>query len=693
VKDFLLEIGTEEMPARFLGPALEQLKELTESLLRDKRIGFDRVRVDGTPRRMAVYVSGLAAGQQPLLKEVKGPALKVAYNAGGQPTPAVLGFARGQGVEVADLVVKPVGPVDYVFAVKSEQGRPTPGVLAEICPALVNGLHFPKPMRWGDLEYRFARPIRWLVALYGSQVIEFSLAGLESGRATRGHRFLSRDPITLQEAGEYFNALEKAYVLVNPEERRKIIRDQVEQAARAAGGRVEADNELLDEVNNLVEYPAAFTGSFAGDYLRLPKEVLVTVMREHQRYFPVTRNDGGLLPLFVAVRNGVSDHLAAVRAGNEKVLRARLADAAFFWDEDLKTPLNRRVGSLGKIVWQESLGTVQDKVERVSALARLIGESLGAGEDLLRVVERAAALCKADLVTNMVYEFPELQGIMGREYALRSGEDPAVAQAIFEHYLPRFAGDALPSTQAGRILSLADKFDTLVGCFAVGIQPTGSQDPYALRRQALGIVHIILDGELVGSLTEMVSLAYRGYSGKVSLKISQDPVTGDLEEFFRQRLRGLLTDRGFAYDIVEAVISAGTGDLLGAVRRAEALDSFRQEPAFEAVITAFNRANNLSRKHQGSSVSPDLLQDPAERELYRSLGMVRREVDQLLAKRDYAGALHRLAALREPVDRFFEAVMVMVEDQGIRDNRLALLKSVALLAAPLADLSKIVVAG
>ncbi|MFZ5633577.1 MAG: glycine--tRNA ligase subunit beta [Bacillota bacterium] len=693
MKDFVLEIGTEEMPARFVGPALEQLKELAEGMFKDKRIDFDRVQAVGTPRRMAVYAAGLAESQQSLVREAKGPALKVAYNAAGEPTPAALGFARSQGVDVADLVVKSVGPVEYVFARKSEQGRPTGEVLAEICPALITGLHFPKPMRWGDNDFRFARPIRWLLALYGDEVVGFELAGVESGRVTYGHRFLAGGPRPINDARDYFAELKKIFVIVDPAGRKEMIRRQVADAAGSVGGLAEADEELLEEVANLVEYPTAFAGSFDPAYLRLPKEALVTPMREHQRYFPVTGADGSLLPRFIGVRNGTSEHIDTVRAGNEKVLRARLADAAFFWDEDLKEPLAGRVPALEKIVWQESLGTVRYKAGRLAELASFIGEKLGAGDDLLAVVKRTAMLCKADLVTDMVYEFPELQGVMGREYALRSGEDPAVAQGIFEHYLPRFAGDVLPATPGGRILSLADKFDTLVGCFGVGIQPTGSQDPYALRRQALGICSIVLDGELVLSLREIAGRAYDIYSRNNLLKIERESVLGDLEEFFRQRIRGILTERGFAYDIVEAVLAAGADDILGTLQRAEALDRFRGEPAFDAVITAFNRANNLSRKFGETAVSPQLLQHPAEKELYEALTGVRRDVGELLADRDYSGVLRRAALLREPVDSFFDAVMVMVEDRKIRDNRLALLKNVALLVSPLADLSKIVVAG
>ena len=693
-KDFLLEIGTEEIPARFLGPALRQIEETLRGQLTEKRIDFQGVRLAGSPRRMAVCVVGLAENQQPLIKEVKGPAAKVAYNANGQPTPAVLGFARSQGVDVADLVVRSVGPVEYVFASKSDQGRPTMDVLAEFCPALITGLNFPKPMRWGELEFRFARPIRWLVALYGEEILPFELAGIKSGRTTYGHRFLSTEPVDLKDAGEYFNRLKENFVLVDPQERRKTIWEQVEAVVGAAGGFVEKDEELLDEVTNLVEYPTAFTGGFDPEFLRIPKEVLVTVMREHQRYFPVNGADGKLLPLFVGVRNGTADHMETVRAGNEKVLQARLADASFFWDEDLKEPLAQLTESLKKIVWQESLGTVYDKVQRIHALALYLGERLGIDENTLMKLKRGAHLCKADLVTSMVYEFPELQGIMGREYALQSGEEEIVALAIFEHYLPRFAGDVLPTTTIGRILSLADKFDTLVGCFAIGIQPTGSQDPYALRRQALGIGNIIIDGKLVLSIREIAAIAYEGFRQRVNLKVDREKVLDDLEVFFEQRLRGLIIDQGSAYDIVEAVLSTGSDDILGTLQRVEALGQFRANPAFEAVITAFNRANNLSKKYEGSAdVSPQLLQHQDERELYQAVIRVRQELSELLAKRDYHRALAHLALLRKPVDAFFEAVMVMVEDEKVRDNRLALLKSVALLVSPIADLNKIVVTG
>lgn len=696
---FLLEIGSEEIPARFIDPALEQIKKMTADLLNENRIKFESVETYGTPRRLAVLTAGVAPAQEPLLQEVKGPAVKVAFNASGEATRAAQGFAKSQGVDVSELVVRPVGPVDYVFAVKREEGRPTGEILKGLFLNIINGIHFPKPMRWGDLEVRFARPVRWLAALYGREVVDFEYAGLASGRITYGHRFLSKEPIRLEKPEDYLDKLKEAHVMADPAERKRVIREQVCSVAGSQGGTVEVDQELLDEVTNLVEWPTALCGGFDKNYLRLPKEVLVTPMREHQRYFPVVDPAGALLPKFIAVRNGTAQHLDIVRAGNEKVLRARLSDASFFWDEDLKTPLSRRVDDLKKVVWQESLGSVYEKVRRITTLARQLTAAMGLGDGPAETVSRAAYLCKADLVTSMVYEFPELQGVMGREYALRGGEEPGVAEAIFEHYLPRFAGDRLPETFPGMALSLAEKLDTLVGCFGIGIQPTGSQDPYALRRQALGICHIIIERKLVLSLGDLLGRAYDGYSegrdggaGTSPLSVERDNVLSGLEEFFVLRLKGILAERGLGHDTVEAVLAAGVDDIYGVLQRAGALAAFRQDEYFEELLTAFNRANNLAKKYEGTAVDASLFETDAERELYGACGEVGVKVSGLLEKRDYSGALKEIGALRGPVDRFFEGVMVMVEDQKIKNNRLALLKNVAGLAAPVGDLSRIVTA-
>ncbi len=696
-RSFLLEIGSEEIPARFIDPALEQIEKMTADLLNENRIKFDKVEVYGTPRRLAVLTTGISPVQEPLMQEVKGPAVKVAFNASGEATRAAQGFAKSQGVDVSDLVVKPVGPVEYVFAVKREEGRPTGEILKGLCLNIINGIHFPKPMRWRDLEVRFARPVRWLAALYGQEVVDFEYAGITSGRITYGHRFLSKGPIKLESPEEYLDKLKEAHVMADTAERRKVIWEQVCSVAGSEGGAVEADEELLDEVTNLVEWPTALCGGFDKSYLRLPKEALVTPMREHQRYFPVVDAAGALLPKFIAVRNGTADYLDIVRAGNEKVLRARLSDASFFWDEDLKTPLSRRVDELKKVVWQESLGTVYEKVRRITDLARQLALSMGLGDSLMETVARAAYLCKADLVTSMVYEFPELQGVMGREYALRNGEESGVAEAIFEHYLPRFAGDLLPETLPGMALSLSEKLDTLVGCFGIGIQPTGSQDPYALRRQALGICHIIIERRLVLSLEDMLGRAYDGYvqdggTGSSPLSVERGKVLSALEEFFSLRIKGILTERGFSHDTVDAVLAAGVDDIYGVLQRAEALAAFRQDEYFNELLTAFNRANNLAKKYEGTAVDNSLFETDAERALYGAYREVSVKVAGLLDKRDYSGALKEIGALRGPVDRFFEGVMVMVEDEKIKNNRLALLKNVAGLAVPVGDLSRIVTA-
>lgn len=685
----MFEIGVEEMPARFLTPALKQLKEMAAQKLSEYRLDFAEILTYGTPRRLVLFVRELAATQRPAVKEVKGPAAKVAFDEEKRPTRAALGFARSQGVAVEELVVKPVGPVEYVFAVVREEGRAAPEVLAEISPAFIKDLHFPRFMRWGERELRFARPIRWLLALYGDQVIPVTVAGVTAGRRTSGHRFLSGASLTVNNPEDYFEKLRGSFVLVDPAARRAAIREQVAALAARAGGRVQEDEELLEEVVNLVEYPTAVTGSFDEDFLKLPPEVLITSMREHQRYFPVFGPNGRLLPRFIAVSNTTDS--AVIRRGFERVLRARLADAAFFWEEDLKTPLAQRADALKKIVWQENLGTLADKVERIVSLASFLARALEVTGGEREAALRAARLAKADLTTSMVYEFPELQGIMGREYALRQGEEPAVAQAIFEHYLPRFAGDRLPETVPGMILSIADKIDTLTGCFALGIQPTGSQDPYALRRLALGVISIILERGLVLSLRELIAQAYTNYQGAAILELPEEKVQADLEEFFAQRLRGLFSEQGLPSDASEAALAAGVDDLSGVRERARALADFRNgsPEAFERLLTAFARANNLSRKHHRRDVDVSLFLHPAEESLYQELQKVRTRVQKRLERRDYRGALAEMTALAAPVDNFFDGVMVMVEDERLRNNRLGVLKNVVDLVSTVADLSKL----
>lgn len=689
-KDMLLEIGTEEIPARFMGPALAQLKELTFKLTEDLRLDVQSIASYGTPRRLVVYINGLAEQQRELLAEVKGPAKKAAFNEHGEPTKAAEGFAKSQGVAVKDLTVKSTDGGEYLYALKKESGVAINDILPGLCQKIINGLNFPKPMRWGNKEMRFARPIRWILALYGEEVIPFEIEELASGKHTRGHRFLSAGNLEVRNPQHYFQLLAENYVMVDQQKRRQEIWRQVQELAHQEGGLVKADDELLEEVTQLLEYPTALCGNFDQAYLKLPEEVIITPMREHQRYFPVSGTDGKLLNKFITVRNGTDKFLDIVKEGNEKVLRARLADAKFFYEEDLKTSLEDNVERLEKIVFQESLGSVYEKVERIISLSEYLTDEFGLTDlDAIDKAKRAAYLCKADLVSNMVYEFPELQGIMGKEYARYGGEPAEVAEAIFEHYLPRFAGDILPQTPAGMMVSIADKIDTIVGCFAIGIQPTGSQDPYALRRQALGICHIILEGDISISLPSLITQAFNGYEGKVKTKLSLAEVQKEVGEFFKQRLKNIFTDRGLRYDTIDAILDAGYDNFVLTWQRAEALSSMRGQQIFDNLIAAFTRVNNLAKKATGNQVNQELFIEPAEVNLWTQYNQVREKTRQLEHHMDFKGILNELAKLQQPIDIFFNDVMVMDKDERIKHNRLGLLTQINQLILRIADLSKI----
>ena len=690
-KDFVLEIGTEEIPARFMPSAISQLKEIAGRWVKENRLACDEIAAYGTPRRLAVYITGLAEEQDDSVDMVKGPSKKAALDENGNHTKAAEGFARSQGVNVSDLIVQETPNGEYIFAEKRQAGQETAGILPGFCLELINGLSFPKPMRWGYQEMRFARPIRWLLALFGNTVVPFEIEGLASGRLTFGHRFLSQGPIELYQAPDYLDRLKDAFVIADQVERKEKIWNQVVKAAEREGGEVLPDDELLDEVTHLLEYPTALCGTFNRDYLRLPKEVLITPMREHQRYFPVVDSKGILMNKFITLRNGTDSFLDTVKEGNEKVLRARLADAEFFYEEDLKTPLRNNVAKLNKIVFQENLGTVFEKVERIGALGRYLAAEMGISEEnLLEDIEQGAHLCKADLVTNMVYEFPELQGIIGREYAVSNGEKESVAQAVFEHYLPRFSGDILPETTAGSIISIADKIDTIVGCFAAGIQPTGSQDPYALRRQALGICHIAIEGKLDFSLNNLIEKAYLCYGDSIKAQLSAGETAVEVREFFRQRLKNIFADKGFTYDVIDAVLSVGYDRLTDTLLRAEALTNLRSQEIFGKLLTAYTRVSNLAKNAETDDIDPGLFTEDVEKELYSEFVKAKDEMKIYLEERQYRQFLQRFALLQQYIDNFFEGVMVMVDDEKIKSNRLALLRNIAGLTGVVADLTKIV---
>ena len=687
MSDLLLEIGLEEVPAKFMPPALAELKQMAETQLNEQRISYDEVVTYGTPRRIALVVKNIADKQQDLEEEAKGPAVKAAYDADGNPTKAAMGFARGQGVDVADLYQKEVNGGLYVFATKKAAGVPTSEVLPELLPQFVTGIHFPKPMRWGFTELRYARPIRWIVALHGDKVVPFSLEDITSGNVSRGHRYLGTDHLVIPCAEDYLAVMEKDFVIADQNRRQAMILEQIQKLADDVEGTVQIDEDLLEEVLYLVEYPTALMGNFNPAYLMIPEELVITPMKEHQRYFPVLKGHH-LLPKFVTVRNGGAEHLEIVQAGNEKVLEARLADAKFFYDEDLKINLADNVEKLKTIVFQEKLGTIYEKMQRVQKGTAVISDLLLLGEDVKERAMRAAYLAKADLVSNVVYEFPELQGIMGYKYAYAQGEHPLTSKAIAEHYMPKNADDEIPLTFEGLVCSMADKMDTIVGCFAAGIEPTGSQDPYALRRQAAGICSMILGRSVLVSLTALIEQAISHYPAEIVG--DKDALCKRVYEFFEQRIRNVLNDKGYRYDVIEAVVTCGYDNLTETLLRAEALNKMQATDTFAKVLTAFTRANNLAKKAEGSEVSDEYLVEDVEKQLWNDVQFAETAIANQVQERMYAEALTVISTLEESISAFFDGVMVMDENENIKNNRLALLVRVSALSNKIADLTKIV---
>jgi glycyl-tRNA synthetase beta chain len=696
-KELLLEIGAEEIPASFIEPALEDLRRIFTERAALAQLPHQEVLTYGTPRRLAIAVQGVAEKSADISKEVMGPAVKAAFDAQGKPTKAAEKFAEGQKTQVDKLLRVQTPKGEYLAARVEEKGKSALSLLPDILSAAVHGINFKKSMRWGDVEFSFARPVHWIVALYGSEVIPVVLGDVKSGRQTQGHRFLSRAPIELADPSAYLPELEKAHVVADIAKRRSLLSERLEAAAKQASGKLLADEALLHQVANLVEEPHPVVGSFEEKHLDLPPEVLVQEMKSHQRYFSLTDDRGNLLPRFVAVSNTpVKDEKLSLR-GYERVLRARLADARFFYDQDRQTKLESRTGKLERVVWQGQLGSYAEKVERIRALALYLAEAtLGKGNAAEGALSRAAALCKADLVTGMVGEFPELQGVMGREYAKASGEPEAVAVAIYEHYLPRSAQDALPQTDAGALLGMADRLDSLAGLFAIGKAPTGAADPFGLRRAALAVIHIVTDRQYRFSLSAAFERALAALGPKLATLKSKGTgtdVPAQLLEFFRARLKALWTEK-HRTDVVEAVLSSGFAeDLVGAHLRLQAFSALVDKPDFVPLAATFKRVVNIVEK-QGKAVptgqvASELLTDPAEKELASALEQSRRRADARMAQGDYSGALGEMTSLKPAVDLFFDKVMVMAEDARLRDNRIRLLREIAGLFHRMADFSKI----
>ncbi|REK77398.1 glycine--tRNA ligase subunit beta [Paenibacillus paeoniae] len=690
-KDLLLEIGLEEVPARFVRAAMNQLKDKTEKWLADSRIQHGEVEVFATPRRLAVLVREVAEKQSDSNEEAKGPSRKIAQDEAGNWSKAALGFARSQGVDPEQFYFQELAGVEYVYARKSSIGAETSGLLPEGLSQLITSMSFPKNMRWGNNELRFVRPIRWMVALFGEDVIPFEITGVATGHTSRGHRFLGEDAV-IGEPGQYREALRQQQVIVDVKEREALILKQLDELKTEKGWTIAVKEDLLEEVLFLVEYPNALFGTFDPSFLQIPQEVLVTSMREHQRYFPVLDEQGKLLPYFVTVRNGDLRSIELVAKGNEKVLRARLSDAKFFYEEDHKLSIERANGKLESIVYHEELGTVADKVRRITAVSETIASKLDIDQSAAVHISRAAAVCKFDLVSQMVYEFPELQGIMGEDYARKLGESEQVAKAINEHYQPRYSGDAVPSEMTGAIVSLADKIDTIVGCFSIGIIPTGSQDPYALRRQAAGIVNILLAFDFKLQLSELYDIALDVHKQR-GLKRSEADVRKELNDFFALRVKNWLTEQGYRYDIVDAVMTAGIDDLVQTANRASAVAAWTTEEAkadFKLIVEQFNRVSNLASKAASVSVDPSLFAESAEGNLYDAWMGQKETFQEAISNRKVDEALQSLASLKPVIQAYFDSVMVMAQDEKVRDNRLATLRGIAGDIAAVADFSKLV---
>ena len=689
---FLLEIGTEELPAGDLDDALTQLRELAPARLAEARLDYEDLRVLGTPRRLVVLVEGLAPRQRPVEELVKGPPVRVAFDAAGQPTRAAQGFARKQGVSVDTLEVQEIGGGEYVVALRREEGQPAAEVLTTLLPELIASLRFQKSMRWNESGVAFSRPIRHLVALLGDAVVPLEYAGVRSGRVSRGTRPEGSPEFEIARAEDYVPLLTQRHIVADPEERRAIIARQVEVLAQSVGGYVPDDPALLAEVTNLVEQPTSLLGRFEEEYLQLPADVLIAVMKKHQRYFPIYQSTNlpiyqstNLLPYFIAVRNGGDEHLDIVRRGNEQVIRARFADADFFYREDIKKPLEEFLPRLGTLTFQERLGSMLDKTNRLEKLVPQLAEMVGLSDEETKIALRAAHLCKADLATQMVVEMTSLQGVMGREYALKSGEPPAVAQAIFEHYLPRSAGDASPRTRPGLVVGLANRLDSLAGLFAVGLAPTGSSDPYHLRRDALGLVQNLIVHQVPFSVREGLAAAAR----LLPVEVSENALAAALD-FGVERLRGVLREQGFRYDVVDAVLAARGDDPFRAHQAVVELSQWVSRDDWARTLDNYARCVRITRQFEERfPLDPARFVQPAEEELYAVCLRVREQVTPRSTVDEFLTAFLPLV---DVIDRYFareSGVLVMAEDRALRENRLAQLQHIAALADGIVDLSRL----
>lgn len=691
MNELLFEIGTEEIPAGYILPALDFMESFVGRHLAELGLAHGRISTVGTPRRLTLIIDDIQDKQEDRKAEHIGPARKAAFDSAGTPTKAAMGFARSKGVDVDDLQVVTTKKGDYLMVVEDIPGKDARELLPDLLLLLIRELPFPKSMRWARSSLTFARPLQWLLALYAGEIIDMDVEGVCSSDKSCGHRFMAPDFFKVKDGADYLHSLEERFVIADPVHRRRLVVQEVEKAVQErnnkkkqiAGGRPMLDEGLLDTVTNLVEIPWGICGEFDKKFLVLPREALITSMREHQKYFPVTGDDGELLPLFVAVNNTKIDDREMAASGHERVIRARLEDGLFFFNEDKKQRLEARLEKLSGIIFQQKLGSMEAKSKRMALLAGKLAEQLVPEEKNQAV--RAALLAKADLLTEMVGEFPSLQGVIGSEYARMDGEDEGVAVAIAEHYMPIRAGSVLPGTLIGAIVGIADRLDTLIGCFAIGEKPTGNKDSFGLRRQTIGLITLIRGFDLSLSLTEMLTQALAGYEGVVD--VSGD-VVREVIAFIRLRFENELIAGGYDQDVVEAGTSVNFDDLSDCLLRIEALKDIRSRDDFIVLSGSFKRIRNITRENTTTDVQENFLQEPAEKELYTVVQQVRHDAQPLINGHDYVGALEVLLQMKQAVDRFFDEVMVMADEANLRVNRLNLLTVLRELVLRIGDISR-----
>ncbi len=677
MKSLLFEIGCEEIPARFVPRGLQILREALVNLLEKSSIGYGKISEYATPRRLALCIEGVSESQKDRMTEILGPPKKAAFDNKGEPTKAAVGFAKSLNITVSDLRVVKTERGEYMAATIEEKGKRTVEVLSTAMPGLISSLPLPKSMRWGNGNLRFLRPVQWILALFGNEVIDFQLDGIKSGRITYGHRFLSPQEVEIRDPSGYPDLLLKHHVIAEISGRKGFIAQEIRKAGTASNFMIHEDDELLDTVTNLVEYPAVVTARFDDKFITLPKELLITVMKTHQKYFSTEDNGGNILPFFIVVSNTRPENSGTVRKGAERVLRARLEDARFYYLEDQKISLADCVEKLKSVTFQDKLGTLHDKVGRIISLCSFLAKKMGYQAE--EKLQRASILCKADLVTGIVREFPELQGYMGMIYALNSGEDEETAAALYEHYQPKFAGDALPKGKTGTIISLADKMDNIASFFSLGLIPSGSEDPYALRRQAAGIINMLQNNDYPFALDEFIDRAIQGLN--VSPE-DRETLSGNILQFFKQRLEGILLSQGYSYDLVNAVLAAEALNMKELKYRIDALSDLKKDPAFPGLLMAAKRVYNILSKALPGTVNEALLAEPSEKNLFLTSAKIRNEV----AGKNFTA----LFELETPINTFFDTVLVMDKDDSIKNNRIALLFSIKNLFNSLGDFSKIV---